>query len=191
MNPGEETATRAAKDLRMLSRSRRLLQDLKIPPRNAAVAAALVVVLALGSLTTLPPRATSAPEPTRTLAHTPPIAALQPPARRRFASRESVGVSRTVPEGTGGWWFGTAGVALALAVVGWGSVAARRFVVPRGGSGPVPMRVVGRTSLSPKHTVYLLDVGGRVLILGTGPQGAPTLLGELADPADVVPGGES
>ena len=41
------------------------------------------------------------------------------------------------------------------------------------------MRVVGRTSLSPKHTVYLLDVGGRVLILGAGPQGAPTLLGEL------------
>jgi flagellar protein FliO/FliZ len=40
--------------------------------------------------------------------------------------------------------------------------------------------VVGRTSLSPRHTVYLLKAGDRVLIVGTGPQGSPTLLGEMA-----------
>ncbi len=74
------------------------------------------------------------------------------------------------------------GVALALAFIGWGSVAARRYV-PQGASAPLAaLRVVGRTSLSPRHSVYLLDVGGRVLIVGTGPQGAPSLLGELSEP---------
>ena len=46
--------------------------------------------------------------------------------------------------------------------------------------------MVGRASLSPKHTVYLLEVGRRVLIVGTGAQGAPTLLGELTDPEDLA-----
>jgi len=45
--------------------------------------------------------------------------------------------------------------------------------------------VIGRTSLSPRHTVHLLSIGQRVLIVGTGPQGAPSLLGELTDPDDL------
>ena len=45
--------------------------------------------------------------------------------------------------------------------------------------------MVGRTSLSPKQTVYLLRVGDRVLIVGAGPQGPPSLLGELTDPAEL------
>jgi hypothetical protein len=36
-------------------------------------------------------------------------------------------------------------------------------------------------SLSPKHTVYLLRVGRRVLLVGAGPQGAPALISELDD----------
>lgn len=191
----------------MLSRGRRLLQDLDISPRNAAVAAALAVALALGTVAVTRPGAKSgdpASVPGAAVAHAPPVAAINaPPARRKFpargavaASRSGEGGSRPGAEGQGGWWFGTAGVALALAVVGWGSVAARRYAAPRGAAGPVAMRVVGRTSLSPKLTVYLLDVGGRVLILGAGPQGAPTLLGELTDGArdsdcDHRPGGES
>jgi flagellar biogenesis protein FliO len=84
---------------------------------------------------------------------------------------------------SGGWWFGTAGIALALALFGAISLASRRFL-PQAGSGGF-LGVVGRASLSPKHTVYLLRVGQRVLILGAGTQGAPTLLGELTDPADL------
>jgi flagellar protein FliO/FliZ len=86
-------------------------------------------------------------------------------------------------EKSGGWWFGTAGIALALALVGGISMASRRFL-PQAGSGGF-LGVVGRASLSPKHTVYLLRVGERVLILGTGPQGSPTLLGELTEPDDL------
>jgi flagellar protein FliO/FliZ len=71
---------------------------------------------------------------------------------------------------------GTAGIALALAAFGGMSVAAKKFL-PQSESGP--LRVLGRTSLSPKHAVYLLKAGDKVLIVGTGPQGSPTLLGEM------------
>jgi flagellar biogenesis protein FliO len=71
---------------------------------------------------------------------------------------------------------GTAGIALALAAFGGMSVAARKFL-PQSESGL--LRVLGRTSLSPKHAVYLLKAGDKVLIVGTGPQGSPTLLGEM------------
>lgn len=97
------------------------------------------------------------------------------PPRGTSATRpgESAGKS-------GGWWFGTVGAALALAVVGGLSVASRRFM-PAPQAGAVGLRVIGRTSLSPKHAVYLLRAGDRVLVLGTGPQGPPALLGELDD----------
>ena len=63
-------------------------------------------------------------------------------------------------------------------------MATRRYL-PQHVAGS--LRVVGRTSLSPKHTVYLLEAGRRVLIVGTGPQGPPSLLGDLTAPADLRP----
>ena len=50
------------------------------------------------------------------------------------------------------------------------------------------MQVVGRVSLSPKHAVYMLRVGQRMLLVGVGPAGAPALISELDDPAEVEPG---
>lgn len=41
------------------------------------------------------------------------------------------------------------------------------------------LRVVGRVSLSPRQSVYLLRVGDRTLIVGTGGQGPPSILGEM------------
>jgi hypothetical protein len=107
---------------------------------------------------------------------------------RPFPPRGSV-VRRGDPQGeatpTGGWWLGTAGIGLALAVCGGMSVAARRgWRLPQAQSGGV-LRVLGRTSLSPRHSVYLLRAGDRVLLVGTGPQGAPSLLGELTDPDEL------
>ena len=63
-----------------------------------------------------------------------------------------------------------------LAVFGAVSLVAKK-ARPRDSAG---LRVVGRASLSPRHAVYLLRVGDRTLIVGTGGQGAPSLLGELA-----------
>ncbi len=80
--------------------------------------------------------------------------------------------------GSAGWWFGGAGIAAVLAVCGGLCIAARKFLPPSSSS---LLQVVGRVSLSPKHSVYLLRVDGRVLLIGAGPQGAPSYLGELAD----------
>ena len=65
-----------------------------------------------------------------------------------------------------------------LGAVGGLALAARRLNL-RPGSGV--LHVVSRVSLSPKHAVYLVCAGGRVLLVGTGPQGAPTLISELDD----------
>lgn len=77
-----------------------------------------------------------------------------------------------------GWWLGTAGIALALAAFGVGSLAARRALPGRAGG---PLEIVGRLSLSPKHAVYLVRAGEHTLVVGTGAQGPPALLGEWAE----------
>jgi len=100
------------------------------------------------------------------------------PAWLNRLSRKSQGA------GPDSWWLGMGGMALALAICGAIIIAARRFS-PRVANGAI--QVVGRVSLSPKHTVYLLRVGQRVLLVGAGPQGAPALLGELDDLPEVSP----
>jgi hypothetical protein len=91
---------------------------------------------------------------------------------------------RSGPHSTGpalwdGWSTGLGGTALVLAVCG-GIACATRWFFPQAAAGD--LQVVGRVSLSPKHTVYLLRVRGRELLVGAGPQGAPALLTELDDP---------
>jgi flagellar protein FliO/FliZ len=93
---------------------------------------------------------------------------------RSLLSRRSSKVAWA--EGSDGWYLGMAGIAVVLALGGGIAAAARRFA-PRSGVGA--LQVVSRVSLSPKHTVYLLRAGGRVLLVGTGPQGAPSLISEL------------
>jgi len=80
--------------------------------------------------------------------------------------------------GSDNWGASTACLALVLAVCGGLAVAARRLG-PRAPNSPV--QVVSRVSLSPKHSVYLLRVGRRVLVVGAGPQGPPALITELVD----------
>ena len=79
-------------------------------------------------------------------------------------------------DGADTWYLGMAVIAVLLAIGGGVAFMGRRFV-PRPGAGA--LHVVSRVSLSPKHTVYLLRAGGRVLLVGTGPQGAPALISEL------------
>src|SRR5579885_642413 len=66
-------------------------------------------------------------------------------------------------EALDGGWSMMACAALVLIVGGGAAVWARR-AGPRASAGDI--RVVGRVSLSPRHSVYLLRVGRRVLVLG-------------------------
>jgi flagellar protein FliO/FliZ len=101
---------------------------------------------------------------------------------RSFLLRRLSGTARA--GGSDGWYLGMAGITLALAVCGGIVAVARRFS-SQGPAGEI--RVVSRVSLSPKHTVYLLRVGRRVLLVGAGPQGAPSLISELEDLAEIEP----
>jgi Flagellar biosynthesis protein, FliO len=80
--------------------------------------------------------------------------------------------------GSGGWWLGSVGITLVLAVCGAICVAARGYW-PQKSAGS--LQVVGRVSLSSRHSIFLVRVGERVLLIGTGSQGAPSLLGELTE----------
>ncbi|MDX2035186.1 MAG: flagellar biosynthetic protein FliO [Isosphaeraceae bacterium] len=83
--------------------------------------------------------------------------------------------------GSGSGWGASVGVALALGALGLASWFARRWASGNAGlagAGP-SLRVIGRTSLSGKHAIHLVSVGDRILIVGTGVQSSPSLLGEL------------
>jgi Flagellar biosynthesis protein, FliO len=80
------------------------------------------------------------------------------------------------PGGSDPWSLSMLTVTLALAVLGGVVAVGRRYLPQAPGVG---MQVVGRVSLSPKHTVYMLRVGRRVLLVGAGPQGSPALISEL------------
>jgi hypothetical protein len=82
------------------------------------------------------------------------------------------------------WSFAIVGITLVLAICGAVAAVARRGAT-RASSRAVT--VVSRTHLSPKHSVYLLRVGRRSLLVGTGPQGAPALIAELDEFADIAP----
>jgi flagellar biogenesis protein FliO len=77
----------------------------------------------------------------------------------------------------GGWWMGSAGIALALAATGALCTLARKRW-PSDSSKL--LRVIGKVSLSPRHSICLVQAGQRVLLIGTGAGGAPSLLGELS-----------
>ena len=81
--------------------------------------------------------------------------------------------------GASGWWLGSAGIALALAICGAVCIAARKHWSSESAG---LLQVIGRVSLSPRQSIVLVRVGKRVLLIGTGAQGSPSLLGEL--PAD-------
>ena len=95
--------------------------------------------------------------------------------------RRDAGGTRST--GSDGWWSGTAFVALML-VCGGAAVVARRLG-PRASSSAV--QVVGRVSLSPKHSVYLLRAGRREFLVGAGPQGPPALISELDEVPTLSP----
>jgi flagellar biogenesis protein FliO len=82
------------------------------------------------------------------------------------------------------WWLGTTVMILALGGAGALCMAARK----QGSHGAtVKLQIVGRVHLPPRHAVFAVKAGGRTLLIGTGPQGGPTLLGELDDePAETL-----
>ena len=85
---------------------------------------------------------------------------------------------------SGPWWFGPTGALLLIVALGGVAWAARRFnLLPERDAGL--LEVLGRVSLSSRHSVYAVRAGGRVLIVGTGPSGAPAFLADVTDAESV------
>ncbi len=110
----------------------------------------------------------------------PPFAAAEPVGEGMHRSTPRARLGRELGDSA---WISTALLTLGLCVVGGLALAARRFTPA---SNSPQARLIGRVGLSPKHSVYVLQVGRRVLLLGAGPQGAPTLIAEL-DPIESPP----
>ena len=87
-------------------------------------------------------------------------------------------------------WVQTLQTLLALAVV-IGLIFLVRWIMRRlGGAGRVslksgPVEVLARKSLSPRHHLYLLRMGKRLLLVGAGPEGM-SRLAEVTDPAEAA-----
>ncbi len=128
--------------------------------------------LAAGLLATVALAASPAPtlgqEPTREAART----------SRTAAARQRTEAASNAVKGSQGWWTGTVAMLVILGAAGVLCIAARRQAEGATGSR---LKVVGRVALPPKHAVFLVKAGGRTLLIGAGPQGAPSLLGELDD----------
>jgi hypothetical protein len=101
------------------------------------------------------------------------------PSHRSTSGRQAGTVSSSR------WWLVVAGTAVVCATCGWLSLASKRGRLGLARTRPA-LEVVGRASLSPRHSVYLLRAGERVLIVGAGAQGPPALLGEITDSQELA-----
>jgi Flagellar biosynthesis protein, FliO len=142
--------------------------DASAAPGQTAIATQSNSVQASGDRLTAPSRTESAPPGD------------DPRASRAPLFRRLTKGSR--PGGSDPWSLSMIVVTITLVVLGGIVVAGRRYLPQAPGAA---MQVVGRVSLSPKHTVYMLRVGRRVLLVGTGPQGSPSLISELDEPGEI------
>lgn len=90
------------------------------------------------------------------------------------------GESPSGPEGTTAEsrserWTTTVVATTILAILGGAVFMTRRL---KGEINSNALQLVGRVALTPKHTVHLLRHDNRILLIGTGPQGAPAFLVE-------------
>lgn len=108
----------------------------------------------------------------------PPTAAIPSPSKSGLHPLPPRDETRAPKPSGSGWWLGTAGIVLALAAFGGISLASRRLAPQNQAGG---LQVVGRVSLTPRQSVYLVRAGDRTLVLGAGGQGPPTLLNEWAE----------
>ncbi|MBI4214328.1 MAG: flagellar biosynthetic protein FliO [Chloroflexi bacterium] len=99
-------------------------------------------------------------------------------------------VTGAVPRSSesGGWPLGLDIAAKLIAVVALiyaTAAVARRYLLRSPGLTQTAVRVLETTSLAPKKTVYVLEVGGRVLIVGASESSLSTLA-EFTDPEEVA-----
>lgn len=142
----------------------------------------VVMVLAARSLMSV-----SAGEPERA-----PVTIAARPQPRTSASapetrllRRPVSIDPGAEAPSRAWWLAPLAMSMAVLALGGLSWAARRWrLVPEPSEGR--LSIVARTTLSSRHAVYMIKSGDRLLVLGTGPAGPPSLLADWPAPIEPV-----
>ncbi|MFO0892665.1 MAG: flagellar biosynthetic protein FliO [Isosphaeraceae bacterium] len=104
------------------------------------------------------------------------IALLRVPPPSRQTMDPGRGPGREAEGTASSWWLAPAAVVALLAACGVICVGARKRLP---GGATSALEIVGRVSLSPRHSIVLVRAGHRTLMIGLGAQSAPSLLGEL------------
>lgn len=115
---------------------------------------------------------------------------LRPPKRtgerRRLANAEVASQTTSGSrEDRTGFPSGLGALFIVLALMGAIAWAARRWIPAARASDSGLLRVVGRTSLSPKHNIALIQLGNRFVMLGLGTDRLTTLC-EVVDETEVA-----
>lgn len=113
-------------------------------------------------------------------------AELAPPARTAFPARPTTqGEPNRPAAATGNWWTPLASLGLVLGLIVAGARLLRGYVAgsqPR--LSPEVLQVLGSSQIEPKLTLHVVRWGSRLLLVGSGPQGARSLA-EVSDAQEV------
>lgn len=111
------------------------------------------------------------------------------PPRSTDISARSRAAGDRVPQGprtaASGWWSTLGGLAAVVALILITAKLLRKNIP--GAPAALPANVVqvlGRKSLDYRHTIHLVRLGSRLLVLGSSPEGLRTL-SEITDPVEV------
>lgn len=159
-----------------MKRSHHLSRLALLPSRRRRCAALIVACIAC--LLNSPPPALGQSE---TEAQAPSMAVTKVPRSDHRASSTTSGLNpRDVLQS---WSIPIAALALAgLGVTSLIQQRRRRATAP----GSPPLQVVHQTRLGPRHSLYIVRLGNRTLLVGAGAQGAPTLLTECESSVELL-----
>lgn len=108
------------------------------------------------------------------------------PPRQRSRTAAADGSSRVIKTRVTPWYqSGLGSLTIVLMVVGVSVWAVRRWVPSARPGGSSAMRVSGRVNLTPKHSIALVHVGRRYLLVGLSGD-RMTTLSEVSDPDEVA-----
>ena len=109
------------------------------------------------------------------------------PARRKVKGRRvPLGDIGTTPAGPMPWYrTGLGALAVVLAIIGGLCWCGRRWLSSSRATDAGVLRVLSRTTLTPKHSVALIQLGHRFVLVGVSPDRVG-MLSEITDPQEVA-----
>lgn len=136
------------------------------------------------------PAGASAADPASRSGVVAPVSSTEPKPRTSFRGRRkppvAAGRDRAVKNRATPWYqSGIGALSIVLGVVGVLVWAVRRWVPAARSGGSSAIRVSGRVNLTPKHSITLVHVGRRYLLIGLSGD-RMTTLSEISDPNEVA-----